>query len=240
MDTGASFSAMLELIARLWQFASLIGREHRDKLFGKRFKLWNRPWMRYREIDVIREVISNLRPMSCLEWGAGRSTLYFPAMLQAGASWITTEHDAEWAREIRDSQSAPNVQVYDVPPNRFPWTDEDQDGGRQDLSDYVEFPRRFGPYDFILVDGRARVPCIEEAFDLLKPHGVVLLHDANRRYYHRAFGPYANQFRLLGPRPKDGGIWIGSKETDITALLDTERHQQLWKWCRRVGKILKC
>ena len=231
---------MLEPIARLWKLASLIGREQRDKLFGRRFKPKTRPWMRYREIDVIREVLRNLRPMSCLEWGAGRSTLHFPPMLQADASWIAIEHDGEWARKIRNSQSARNVQVYHVAPNRFPWTDEDQDGGGEDLGDYVEFPRKFGPYDFILVDGRARVACIEEAFDLVQPHGVVLLHDANRPYYHRAFGPYANQFQLVGPRLKDGGIWLGSKEEDINALLDTERHQKLWKWCRGVGKVLTC
>ena len=224
----------------LWKLASLIGREQRDKLFGKRFKPWNRPRMRYREIDVIRELLGSLRPRSCLEWGAGRSTLYSPPMVQAGASWIAIEHDGEWAREIRNSQSTPNVQVYHVAPNRFPWTDENEDGGRQDLSDYVEFPRRFGPYDFILVDGRARVPCIKEAFDLLRPAGVVLLHDANRVFYHRAFAPYANQFQLVGPRSKDGGIWLASKEADINELLDTERHQKLWEWCRVVGKILKC
>ena len=111
---------MLELLARLGQFASLIVREHRDKLFGKRFKPWNRPWMRHRGIDLMREVLRNLRPMSCLEWGAGHSILYSPAMLRVGTSWIATEHDGEWARKIRNLQSAPNVQVCYVPPNRFP------------------------------------------------------------------------------------------------------------------------
>ena len=111
---------MLEPIVRLWRLASLIGREQRDKLFGKRFKPWNRPWMRYREIDVIRELLGSLRPMSCLEWGTGRSTLYFPPMVPAGASWIAIEHDGEWARKIQNSQSVPNLQVCHVPPHRFP------------------------------------------------------------------------------------------------------------------------
>jgi SAM-dependent methyltransferase len=124
--------------------------------------------------------------------------------------------------------------------NRFPWTDEDQDGAREDLADYVEFPRKFAPYDFILVDGRARVPCLEEAFDLMRPNGIVLLHDSNRRHYHRAFGPYAEQVLLRGHRRKGGGIWIGSKEADIARLLDTHRHQEIWKWCRGLGRIVKC
>jgi SAM-dependent methyltransferase len=231
---------MMEPLTRLWQLASLIGREQRDKAFGKRFKPPNRPWMRYREIDVIREVLLKLRPKSCLEWGAGRSTLYFPSMLPPGASWIAIEHDSEWAQAIREAQSAPHVEVHAVAPNQFPWTDKERDGGRQDLRDYVEFARRFAPYDFILVDGRARVSCIEEAFDLLRPRGVVLLHDANRLHYHRAFGPYANQFRLQGHRGKDGGIWLASKEADINEYLDTDRHEKLWKWCRRVGRVVKC
>lgn len=236
----AHCAAMLESMARLGQLASVIGREKRDQVFGKRFKPRNRPWMRYREIDVIREVLYNLRPMSCLEWGAGRSTLYFPPMLPTGSSWTAIEHDEAWAREIRDSQPAPEVKVHHVPPNRFPWTDENKDGAREDLVDYVEFPRRFAPYDFILIDGRARVPCIEEAFELVRPNGIVLLHDSNRSSYHRAFRPYAKQVLLRGPLRKGGGIWLGSKEADITRVLDTHRHQELWKWCRGLGRIVKC
>ena len=70
---------MLEPIVRLWRLASLIGREQRDKLFGKRFKPWNRPWMRYREIDVIRR--ATREPTAEVVPGMGRRTQHtlFPS-----------------------------------------------------------------------------------------------------------------------------------------------------------------
>jgi hypothetical protein len=36
------------------------------------------------------------------------------------------------------------------------------------------------------VDGRARCFCLKEGFDLLRPGGVIVLHDAQRADYHDA------------------------------------------------------
>ena len=48
-----------------------------------------------------------------------------------------------------------------IPPNNYPWSDNNNDGSYEDLIDYIEFPDNHTPYDFILIDGRARLECIK-------------------------------------------------------------------------------
>ena len=72
-------------------------KEYRDMLYGKiTGNVVPKPWMKYREIEIIEEIIKNLKPKKCLEWGAGYSTLYFPRLLDSDAKWISIEHEKEW------------------------------------------------------------------------------------------------------------------------------------------------
>jgi len=120
-----------------------------------------KPWMRHKEIDIIVELIKKKKPKYCLEWGAGYSTVYFPRFLNDNALWISVEHDEKWANRIRYMIRRPNIKIYYVPPNNYPWTDEYNDGTYADLKDYVDFPKKLGmKFDFILVDGRARKDCL--------------------------------------------------------------------------------
>ena len=60
-----------------------------------------KPWMRYREIEILKEILKKLRPKKCLEWGAGYSTLYFPKLLPEGTEWISIEHAKVWAEKVK-------------------------------------------------------------------------------------------------------------------------------------------
>lgn len=106
-----------------------------------------------------------------------------------------------------------NVNLVHVPPNQFPWSDADGDGTYEDLIDYVEYPGRSAPFGFILVDGRARRACLLKAHSLLTDDGVVVLHDAGRRYYHDSFAPYESQILLRDDREDEIGLWIGRKHS---------------------------
>ena len=53
------------------------------------------------------------------------------------------------------------------------------------MADYVARPGQLGmEFDFVLVDGRARIHCLVEGWKLLRPGGVILIHDAQRPEYH--------------------------------------------------------
>lgn len=224
-----------------FQLISHILREHRDKIFGRTFCEVYKPWMRYREIEVVKEVVHQLRPSRCLEWGTGYSTLYFPRLLAQGARWLSVDHDESWANNVREMGPAECVTIKHVPANRYPWTDNEQDGSAEDLADYLSYPGQLAPFDFILVDGRARNDCIKKALTLVCEEGIVLLHDANRAFYQKETAAYQHQILLKGYRENAGGIWLGSPARPIGQVLDIDYHQEVWRLCRHAGALkIKC
>lgn len=195
------------------------------------------PWMDYAEIEFIRTLLIALRPQTCLEWGAGYSTLYFPKLLGREASWTSVDHDKDWGNKISVANRNKQVNIFIIEPNRYPWTDACQDGSYDDLKDYVEFPSGRGPFDFILVDGRARSACLEKAFDLISPKGIVILHDAGRAYYYEPMVLYKHQI-MLDKYGRDGGkLWIGSKDLDLKVLINIDQWRALWTAYVQLGKI---
>jgi len=55
------------------------------------------------------------------------------------------------------------------------------------MAHYVAFPATLNQqFDFVLVDGRARCFCLKAGWELLRPGGVIVLHDAQRTQYHDA------------------------------------------------------
>lgn len=224
---------------------SLIVREYRRKLIRKlRPGAIRDPWMRYWEIEIVDDVLRALQPLRCLEWGSGYSTLRFASLLPSDASWLSVEHDRTWHERVQGMAAAAegiraSVELHCAPPSRQPWTDAHGDGCAEDLPGYISFPAARGPFDFILVDGRARVDCLVAARDMLRPDGVVILHDANRPYYHTVFDLYPHQVPFLDHRPTSGGLWIGSMSRSLDSLIDVPAHQRRWRRASRASKLLR-
>ena len=187
------------------------------------------PMMRYREINIIKEVIANTNPERVLEWGCGYSTLYFSKILGDGASWLSIDHNPHWMEKIERRNKNPNVSIHYVKPENPERTDEFRNGGYSDLAGYLEFPTDMGKFDLILIDGRARKECLIKAKELVAGNGIVILHDANRVSYHEPLKEYKSQEFFLDSRTTGYGIWLGSNERDIGSLIDVPRHQKLWK-----------
>lgn len=203
-----------------------------------------KPWMKYMEIEIVEELLTRLCPRSCLEWGAGYSTLGFPELLDQEATWLAVEHDCEWAAKIDTLNERPNVRIHHVAANRHPWSDVDGDGAYADLVDYVDHPTAFAPFDFILVDGRARASCLESALELTTATGLVLLHDAQRPYYHHALAGYEHQvwFRFRDRRARgrrERALWIGSRGVPIETVLNVARHRRIWRLYDAIGTLVK-
>jgi predicted O-methyltransferase YrrM len=224
---------------------SHIAREYRRKLL-KRFRpaAVRDPWMRYWEIEIVEDVLRSLQPRRSLEWGSGYSTLSFTRLLPPDAHWLSLEHDRPWYERVlglaaEATGPRAKVEFHCLPPNQQPWTDPHQDGAAADLVDYIAFPATRGPFDFILVDGRARVECLTAARDLVHPDGIVMLHDANRSRYHAPFGLYAHQVSFLDHRSNAGGLWLGSPGRDIGSLIDVPAQQARWRRATRAGKLLR-
>ncbi len=208
----------------------------RYQVYVKRFILHmdlKRPWMRKREIEVIESVIERLQPQNCLEWGVGHGTAQFTRLLPASAQWLSIEHDQGWAEKIAARITDPRVRVQW---QSIPAEEPDNAGAPPD---YVDYPGQFGKYDLILVDGRFRSQCLDRAFDWIDDRGIVILHDANRSYYHAPLARFPKQVMLGDWRKTEGGVWIGSKKRDLNDVLDLDRQIELWRTVKRIGMFLR-
>lgn len=217
-------------------------REYRDKVMEKVLgRPLRKPWMKYREIRVIEDLLIALQPKRCLEWGVGFGTLHFPKLLPDDGEWIAVEHDEEWAGKIVRMQLPSQVKLHHVPPDQVVpdeprWADSAGDGDYQKFRNYVEFPAQYGEFDFILVDGRAREACIQEAHSLLSPRGVLVVHDANRDPYQKPMSLFQNQLSFKDYRRYSGGVWIGSVGRDLDKLIDVKKHGSIWKIYNALGR----
>lgn len=210
--------------------------EYRDKVIEHVLrKPLRKPWMKYREILIMEEILAALRPRRALEWGAGYGTLHFSGRLPPGSEWIAVEHDADWAERISRGL-ADNTRVEAIPPERGQWDMADGDGAYGDFRNYVDYPGGLGKFDFILVDGRARQACLRRSRSMLSKGGVVVLHDANRTFLRGFWDLFPHQAMFSDYRAYSGGIWIGSVYRPIGSLIDLGKHRRIWGYYNALGK----
>lgn len=218
-------------------FSSQLFRDVKTKLSRKLGSKKKLPWMYQKEIDLLTEALENLQPKRCLEWGSGFSTVYFPLLLSKDASWLALEHNDEWYKIIKESNKDSRVEVVHVAPDQEPYTDPKNDGAYTDFKSYIEYPE--GKFDFIFIDGRARKDCVKKAFELINDNGLVVLHDANRTHYHEHVDLFEHRVLFDDHHDKYGGVWLGSKGTPISKLVEVDKHKNVWKKHDKLAKILK-
>ena len=211
-----------------------IGKNLKKELLRMRV---TRPMMRYRELNIIRELIAEVKPKKVLEWGSGYSTLYWHRLLPEDSTWLAVEHNKLWVDKLTELNDNPNVIIKCVEPENPDWTDKYRDGAYSDLSEYINYPKTHEQFDLIIIDGRGRKDCAAAAKDLITEKGIVILHDANREWYHEPLNDFKYKELFLDYRNNyenfkrvAGGIWLGSHETDINSVIDVNYHRKLWKY----------
>lgn len=111
-----------------------------------------------------------------LEWGSGGSTLNIAPMALKRA--VSIEHDGKWCEKVRTKLKDLAVEYNCIPCRR---TDR-HDGRYTDFKPYVDRIDTLGEqeWDFVFIDGRARVACAVKALAYIAPHSVVTIHDFQR------------------------------------------------------------
>lgn len=155
-------------------------------------------WMDPIEQSQVHALIEALAPARVLEWGAGGSTRALLARSPFIERYVSVEHNAAWHDKVRAKVTDPRLELHlcepDVPceledirdPKTIAWHLRCEHEAEL-MRAYVALPRTLGVvFDFVLVDGRARNFCIREGFELLRPGGLLVLHDAQREVYHAA------------------------------------------------------
>ena len=115
---------------------------------------------------MIEVLGSWLRPQhKGLEWGSGRSTLWFAQRVN---HLISIEHDESWYRRIDSQLMVTKLGNVDYRLCRNP---------REYVSCVEQLPR--AQLDFVLIDGNSRDRCALAAIPLLKIGGIHIIDNCN-------------------------------------------------------------
>jgi predicted O-methyltransferase YrrM len=152
-------------------------------------------YMHAQELAQLRDALHAVGPRVALEWGAGGSTAFLLRELPALDKLCSIEHDFAWFASVRAAVDDARLVLRYAPPDLLPTPDElRREGGlwwqrhaereAAVMGSYVAAAVTFGErFDFVLVDGRARRFCLPQGWALLRPGGVMVLHDAQRPEY---------------------------------------------------------
>ncbi len=155
-------------------------------------------------------------PRQVLEWGTGGSTAATLALLPSLERLVAMEHHPAWFRRVKSEINDPRLDLYlcepTVPqPEPSPTVDPKLhtaqlaawfDRCERDpsiMKEYVSKPASCGvAFDLILVDGRARNACLRQGYELLRPGGIMVIHDAQRAEYRETLESFP-EHRFLEP-----------------------------------------
>ncbi|NJN41371.1 MAG: class I SAM-dependent methyltransferase [Flammeovirgaceae bacterium] len=169
------------------------------KLRYKIFKLFNplSPWTSQASIQIFKKILNT--EMKGFEYGSGNSTLFFAQRLQHLTS---VEHNKEWHQIVNKKLTqtgTSNIDYHLIPRHdrteeRFSFhsdfnLDDSSFSVRTEYSNYFSFIKKYPDqyFDFIIVDGRARVECCLNAIPKLKPGGIFVLDNSDRERYQPIF-----------------------------------------------------
>ena len=130
------------------------------------------PMMSEKEVKIIDNLIEQYKPVKCLEWGSGNSTLYFPNKHQDISIWLSIEHNGHYLEYLKNKITNSVSIIYE-----------------DDEHNYIN-SCKYNMFDFILIDGLYREQCIEMALELITDDGIILLHDSGREEYQEIIKKY--------------------------------------------------
>ena len=151
------------------------------------------PWLTRQAVEILDD---RLKPGDVgLEWGSGRSTVWFARRV---AHLTSIEHNDHWYKRIKNllsDKGIDNVEFF------FAALDTESEGQPEYVRAAAELSK--ASLDFILVDGRLRDQCTEVAMQLLKPGGMLIIDDAARYIQH----PYCCPQSVMAQNGPPSQLW---------------------------------
>jgi hypothetical protein len=142
------------------------------------------PWWTYSAIDAIETFIKTLPHKALVfEYGSGASTIW---LAKRAEQVISVEHDKLWFNKLENEANRySNITLI----WREPQQSLDHNYASKKLSSvnfksYVRSIHEFQThYDLIIIDGRSREACLKECLPFLKPNGIIVFDNSNRKRY---------------------------------------------------------
>jgi predicted O-methyltransferase YrrM len=167
------------------------------------------PWLTRQAVEILED---KLKPTDVgLEWGSGRSTLWFAQRI----SHLTSiEHNDHWYKRIKKMLSDKDIENVELLYAPLEAKSESQPNY---IRAAAELPK--ASLDFVLVDGRLRDQCTELAMDLIKPGGMLIIDDAARYIQNSYCCPQSVMAQNGPPTP----LW-----SKIAAELQALETEAIW------------
>jgi predicted O-methyltransferase YrrM len=130
------------------------------------------PWLTEEAIVFLEVFLEENKNARILEFGSGASTVWFAKRTN---NLVSIEHHPEWYRKISDvieSEKECNSIIYKLKSRPY---------------DHVCDQFEDNYFDLILIDGRERRRCILKAASKVKPGGILMVDNSERRHYHSAY-----------------------------------------------------
>jgi len=150
----------------------------------------NIPWFSYSAVDFLQKYCQQHQNLQVFEFGSGSSTLFFQKQkyrtfsLETSKTWfniITQKLSAlmsgAWQENYFSNQNKINGAVVFLLEN-----------GYQNPNYYQFLPQNFNSkqqFDIILVDSLHRLQCVWHSLAFLKPEGLLIVDDFERKNYHK-------------------------------------------------------
>ena len=173
------------------------------------------PWWSYSAIDEVESFLARRPNARVFEYGSGASTIW---LAKRAKQVISVEHDQEWFSIISDrSISTTNIHLKLAKPDSEYNADFiSKRAIGYSFKDYVtEIENAGGVFDLIVIDGRARVACLQYALRYMAPGGMIVFDNSGRNEYRHALSgvkadlntyrgrvpalPYPDQTTLIYP-----------------------------------------
>src|SRR5690606_20158839 len=160
------------------------------------------PWTSQASIHILERLLD--KEMIGFEYGSGMSTIFIAERIRHLTS---VEHNEHWFENVQKKlkeSKLENVDYHCIPRSDKPDKREyafleiygldPQFQVRDDYHDYFTFVTRFPNhhFDFIFIDGRARVECALNALPKLKEGGMLVLDNSDRERYAPVFNVLEN------------------------------------------------
>jgi len=173
------------------------------------------PWWTYSAIESIEKYIAELgyKP-DVFEYGSGASTLW---LAKRSARVISVEHDVTWFEKLNKKISSyQHVELILKAPEKEAKDRKYRSAKMPGVSfeSYVKaIHNNNQAFDIIIIDGRSREACLEECLTCLKPNGIIIFDNSDRKRYQGVLkSSLLNISRFRGRVP-------GSPFASETALL---------------------
>lgn len=191
-----------------------------QRLFERKAKVnYKEIWMGRTEVNLLLRYLDGRK--TYIEYGSGGSTFNFPQFVEHA---VSVEHDRAWCAKVREKlKTRPELKHIDYrcwyveKGHRGFIVEGNTDGNYVHFKEYVDQIDTAGHqlYDFVLIDGRARVDCSVKVLSYISQETAVFIHDSTRFFITRTYSPalkYYDMIESIGGKSLQGVVLLRRKK----------------------------